>query len=323
MRRKRTFLVSVLDWGLGHATRTSALVWYLRRRGDEVVVAGSGRSLELLRRDHPTLRSVELKSFSPELSSGRSQWKKIAMQVPAFIASIIREHKALKQIVAENGIDVIISDNRYGLWSEERPSYLITHQLRPHIADGAPKLMEKALAWALGRWEKKFTACLIPDIAGEGLSGELSAPVAGVRARRIGLLSRIAVAEESEPMGEISRLGIASGPEPQRSIFIDILTKKFEKENGRRIILGAAPGEKEIRRIGGIEIWPHAEASEMKRMMKDADEIVCRSGYTTIMDLIAVGRKATLIATPGQAEQEYLAKRMKEKFGFNVEEQEI
>ena len=41
--------------------------------------------------------------------------------------------------------------------------------------------------------------------------------------------------------------------------------------------------------------------------------IFCRSGYSTIMDLSKLGKKAILIPTPGQTEQEYLAKHLKKR----------
>nr|MBP6558208.1 glycosyltransferase [Flavobacterium sp.] len=39
--------------------------------------------------------------------------------------------------------------------------------------------------------------------------------------------------------------------------------------------------------------------------------VLCRSGYTTVMDLAKLEKKAFFIPTPGQFEQEYLAKRYK------------
>jgi UDP-N-acetylglucosamine:LPS N-acetylglucosamine transferase len=41
--------------------------------------------------------------------------------------------------------------------------------------------------------------------------------------------------------------------------------------------------------------------------MARADLVISRSGYTTLMDLVALDRSALIIPTPGQAEQEYLA----------------
>jgi len=38
--------------------------------------------------------------------------------------------------------------------------------------------------------------------------------------------------------------------------------------------------------------------------------VISRSGYTTIMDLAVLEKKAYFIPTPGQNEQEYLAKRL-------------
>lgn len=98
--RGSSVLVSVLDWGFGHATRTSVIVGILLKRGCRVTLAGSGRSLELLRSDYPELQHVSLPSFSPTLSRGKRQWMKIMMQVPAFIWSIFRERRMTKRLSA-------------------------------------------------------------------------------------------------------------------------------------------------------------------------------------------------------------------------------
>jgi UDP-N-acetylglucosamine:LPS N-acetylglucosamine transferase len=45
----------------------------------------------------------------------------------------------------------------------------------------------------------------------------------------------------------------------------------------------------------------------MVRLIREAGIIVCRPGYSTLMDLAALGRNAVLVPTPGQTEQEYLA----------------
>ena len=38
--------------------------------------------------------------------------------------------------------------------------------------------------------------------------------------------------------------------------------------------------------------------------------VVCRSGYSTILDLVALKASAIFYPTPGQTEQEYLAERL-------------
>jgi len=50
--------------------------------------------------------------------------------------------------------------------------------------------------------------------------------------------------------------------------------------------------------------------------MLETPVIISRSGYSTIMDLVRLNKSAILIPTPGQTEQEYLAKLMMERKWF-------
>jgi len=51
-------------------------------------------------------------------------------------------------------------------------------------------------------------------------------------------------------------------------------------------------------------------AADLAAEILDACGMVCRGGYTTIMDLQVLQRPALLIPTPGQTEQEYLAQTL-------------
>lgn len=313
--RNSHVLVSVLDWGLGHATRTSLVVGILLKRGCRVTLAGSGRSLELLRSDYPELQCVGLPSFSPTLSRGKRQWVKIAMQLPTFLLSIWREKRMTEKIVDETRTDLIISDNRYGVRDKRCRSVIITHQLAPKIGRGWPKWIESTVSWALCRWIKRFDGCLVPDVKIGGLSGALSGDAPKeMRIHKIGLLSRL-VGVEGGGEEAIEWLGIVSGPEPQRAILEAELTERFGRENGRRVVVcGRGAGQDgEWRTTEGVEKIGYADAKKLKGLILAARHIVCRSGYSTIMDLAALGKRAELIPTPGHGEQEYLAEMLKRR----------
>lgn len=306
-------MVSVLDWGLGHATRTVVVVEALLRRGCRIILAGSGQSFELLRRQFPDCETADLPSFSPRLSGGRFQWLEIAVQTPTFLWSIWREHRLTSQIAKRVAPDLIISDNRYGVWASGIPSVIITHQLHPHIATGAPHWAERLLSTIICRMIRKFDACIVPDYKLGGLSGDMSAPTPrGMRIHCAGLMSRMAEVEEVTSRA-VDWLGVASGPEPQRGQFTDYLINRFKIEKGRRVVVCGDPKRGRGRTAEGVEIIGLADAGELKGLMLAAGKIVSRSGYTTLMDLAAIGRldgTVEFIPTPGQAEQEYLAKRI-------------
>lgn len=49
--------------------------------------------------------------------------------------------------------------------------------------------------------------------------------------------------------------------------------------------------------------------------MSKAEWVISRSGYSTVMDIAMLGKKAILVPTPGQPEQEYLGEYLSAK-GF-------
>ncbi len=317
LSRHSKVLVSVLDWGLGHASRTSVVVRRLVDRGCSVTLAGSGRSLELLSADFPDLPVRHLLSFSPRLSGGRCQWLQIAFQTPEFLFRVWREHIEVEKISSELKPDLIISDNRYGVWSRSCRNVFITHQFHPHIAPVAPRWAERFVSTILTFFVRKFDACLVPDVAFGALSGDLSVPVPkDVVAHCVGVLSRMSFVEADRKLcaEPVEWLGVVSGPEPQRSAFAEVLIRRFDGLAGRRVVVCADSARADCISEGGVEVIGFASASLLKGLMLNSRHIVCRSGYSTIMDLAAIGRldnSVELIPTPGQAEQEFLAERIK------------
>lgn len=295
-------LISPLDWGLGHATRTSALIKQLLADGHDIVISGSGKSIKFLQSDYPYLRSIELNSFSPFFFRHAPQWIAITLQVPWFLLCQLREWIRTQRIMTNEHFDMIISDNRYGVRCTKCKSILITHQLSPITASWAPQWINTAFAWCLSIWINKFDEIWVPDIYPypNGLAGELAKPTyIRTKIKTIGLLSRL---EQYAPsnLPPIEHLAIISGPEPQRTIMEDMIRNIFSHLDGEKIIFNGRQ---------------HTNAIELSSCIQRAKNIYCRSGYSTIMDLVKLNKTANLIATYGQAEQEYLCERMV-KFGF-------
>lgn len=311
-------LVSPLDWGLGHATRLVPIVRLLLSRGHNVFLAGSGNSLRVLQAEFPMLAVISLPSFSPRFVSGDSQVMRLIAQVPRFIFCKQRERTLTSRIVRSHNIDLIISDNRYGVRSSKCRSYILTHQFRPRVSAGCPAWIERVVARVLAHWISKFNGCLVPDVAldGSGYAGSLSVPTAevgGVRA--VGILTRLTKVP-SEDLPPVEFLGIVSGPEPQRTIFEDILRSKFANTGKLCVIVRGCPSDVgSDSRQGNLHLISHCDARRLAGLILSARHIVCRSGYSSVMDLQGLGRRALLVPTPGQAEQEYLADHLR-SFGF-------
>jgi uncharacterized protein (TIGR00661 family) len=303
-------LVAPLDWGLGHATRSIPIIHALLNRNCEVVIGGNGDSLTLLMKEFPSLASIRLPAYNPEYPRGEAMAWKMALQIPKFIGVIRREHHAVEKIISEKKIDIIISDNRYGIWSSRIPSVLITHQ--------SNILMPKRFGWLQNlvrffnhRQMKKFSVCWIPDYpGGNSFAGDLAhfGSKPEVHHEFIGLLSRFTY-EARDMLCQI--VVILSGPEPQRTILEKILVPQVQKSGLKYfIVLGQLTRRNSYNNPNIVDFLISAELQEK---ILSSELVIARSGYSSIMDLASLRKKAILIPTPGQTEQEYLAKTLKEK----------
>ena len=316
-------LVAPLDWGLGHATRCVPIIERLLAEGHEVVIAADGYPLKFLRREFPHLDWVKFEGLKVRYADGQSQVGAMLRQLPRFLRDIWREHQRLKEIVKMYDVDMVVSDNRFGLWCRGVRSVYMTHQLMVKMPRGLER-MEWGV-WRFHRWFiKHYDECWVPDIEGEGnLSGDLSHKYPLLKNTKfIGVLSRFSrekvewedVRVEAEALDLQQRydvVAVLSGPEPHRTNLEREIT-----DNGLQIIDGSSllivqglPADdlRLAEQKDGVDYIPHLPTELLQWYMQEAKEIVCRSGYSSIMDLHTIGRKAHLIPTPGQTEQIYLA----------------
>lgn len=311
-------LVCPLDWGLGHATRCTPIIKALAAAGKQVILAADGAAYQFLRQEFPDLPIVRFAGLTVRYSASNSQTGAMLAQLPKFIFQIAKEHRELRKIVAANRIDTVISDNRFGLWTRQAQCIYITHQLMVKMPRKW-RFAEKT-AWKIHRKIiLKYDICWIPDSADEQLAGDLAhkyeMPKNGVF---IGIISRFSQQRQTNGQAAFAAIGIASGLEPQRTRFEKQLMRLFAAEKGRCLIVRGLPNEtRERPDIGGITFRNHLTTSEMQQLLQTTPRIVCRSGYSTLMDLRTLGRTATLVPTPGQTEQEYLAEHAT-KFGFGT-----
>ncbi len=224
---------------------------------------------------------------------------------------------------------------------------------------------------------ERFHACWVPDMEREkgSIAGELSHPFEkpNIPLRYLGSLSRFTACNETmpaihpaypaDPAGPL--LILLSGPEPQRSIFEQILFEQLSRLQEPAIIVRGLPhttnaegpekksaesnsektdafthpapdteinrgvgkynaGKKSQGTRGGdtgksdysqTVLPPHctvieyAGASELNQLICAARLVICRPGYTTLMDMLKLRKKTVMVPTPGQGEQEYLAAR--------------
>ena len=306
MKRKSRILIAPLDWGIGHATRCIPIIQQLIKKGFEVLIAGEGRSLSILEQEFPNINTIYLKGYNVEYSAKDNMKMTIISQIPKIIYNIKQEHIKIKKIIEDYKIDGIISDNRFGLWNKKIPSVFITHQLEIQSSILQSKIQEINY-----KYINKFDKCWILDNKDHGLAGKLSHPKnLPNNTIYIGPISRFKNYKE-ELKYEI--LALISGPEPQRSILEDILKKQFLEYNKSALIILGKPELNFKEKINNVEIISHLESSKLNQVILQSKIIICRSGYSSIMDLAKLNKKAIFIPTKGQTEQEYLAKYFQEK----------
>lgn len=304
-------LISPLDWGLGHASRCIPVIRLLLEAGHNITLAGSGRSLMLLQKEFPELESIALQGFSPIFKKSAAMTFQLLLMLPAFIRMIAKENHELNKLVKQYNFDLVISDNRYGLRNKNIKSIILTHQ----VMVKAPwwlKFAEYPLYLISKFLINRFDECWIPDYKSPpGLSGDLSHKYAvPANAVFIGPLSRFT--DSKHPKGQQNKEGkitaIISGTEPQRSNFEDLVIRQLAELNTEATMISGKPESIEnTRDQGNLTILPHAIVDETRALIEESSLVICRSGYSSIMDLEAMEAKALFVPTPGQTEQQYLA----------------
>ncbi|MCF6366182.1 MAG: hypothetical protein L3J35_08270 [Bacteroidales bacterium] len=325
MNRKnnKKILIAPLDWGLGHAVRDIPLIHKLSGAGYEIILAGSGSSLELLKSEFPDLKHYTLPSVLMKYS-GKSSFFifKLLIQTPKFIFNIKEEQKQLKKIIVKENIDFIISDNRYGVYSRKIPSIFISHQIFLKLPKHY-KFFEKLINNIQKRYIHKFDKCLIPDFSGKiNLSGELSHKTKLPDFYNfIGTISRFKTSTKKyEKKYDI--IFILSGPEPQRTIFYEKVYSQIKKTTYKTLIVSGKPENKLAFKDKNIEHINHLSGNELQEAILSSEIVITRAGYTSVMDFVKLRKKAILIPTPGQTEQLYLAEHLKNKRLFVFENQD-
>ena len=313
MSKRKKILIAPLDWGLGHTTRCIPLAQTFIQAGCEVCFAGNAIQQELFREFFPHHRYFDLKGYGVQYSKSASALPfKMLIQIPKILWAIKAERRWLEELNRTEHFDAIISDNRYGLHLNHTPCVILTHQTEIRVPGSG--FLQKMLNFWNRRFLNHFREVWIPDDEYRSLSGDLSRHSLR-NFRYLGNLSRLD--NQMIRRFKLNVLFMLSGPEPQRSL--------FEKEilgldlNGLEIVLlRGCPAAKTSITRKGWKIYPHLPYDQLSEHVKNADLIVCRSGYSTIMDLFKLGKRALLVPTPGQTEQVYLAEYHVRNHGFKT-----
>jgi len=325
--KNKTVLICPLDWGLGHATRDTVIINNLLSNNCKTILGGDKAPLFFLRQEFPQLEYIKIPSVKISYHKKGSMFLKMLLAVPKLLIGIYKEHKLLNKVLSKNKIDVVISDNRFGLWNKKVTSIFITHQIRILMPKGL-EFLEKPVYLLNKIFINKYNYCLIPDFENEGnLSGKLSHDVELPKnTKYIGILSRFDINKQINQINtqQYDILAIISGPEPQRTIFENILISQLKITKYKCLIIRGKPLSQKKKNINNITFKNHLKTNDLQYFILKTPIIITRSGYSTIMDLVTLkktaaakpSQKIILVPTPGQTEQEYLANYLKNKKMF-------
>ena len=309
--RKKRILVAPLNWGLGHATRCIPIIEELSNNGFEPIIASDGPALLLLQKEFPNLKSFELPSYNIRYANKGKYLKwKLLFQTPGILKTIKKERHATKILVEQENLSGIISDSRFGVYYDHLPNVFISHQL--HVLSGNTTFLSSRIH---KKYIQKYDNCWVPDAPGiKNLSGFLGhQKKKSANIKYMGILSRF---DKKDVPIKYDFMVLLSGPEPQRSLLEDKLLTELKDTEKKVLFVRGILSEEPFQDLNpNLEIHNYLYGKELESALNESELIISRSGYTTLMDLSKLEKKAFFIPTPGQFEQEYLASRM-EKLGI-------
>ena len=319
---EKSVIISFLDWGLGHTTRCIPIIQKLILEGKNVVVFCDKKAETIINEEFPQIEIILISGYNISYSKKPSLFLlKIIGQLPKIIRRIQNEKRVVENYARAHQIDLIISDNRFGFRNKKIKSVIISHQL----------LIKTGFSWLDSFVQKinyffinQFDECWIPDHEEDGgLAGELSHPIKKptIPIRYLGVLSRF-IPLHIPP--KIKLTVLLSGPEPQRTILENIIINQLSNFKAAIVIVRGLPNQKEKLTINQSNItqFNHLNKAALNELLCQSEQILARAGYSTIMDLVVLNKKAILIPTKGQTEQEFLARHLSNHPLFVFEEQD-
>ena len=301
---KGKILLCVLDWGLGHATRSLALARILITQGFDVEVASSGSALALLKEEMPGARFHLLTGYNINYPANASFVLGMIAQLGKIRRAIRSEESEIHAIVAAGKFKAIISDNRYGCHHSTVRSIFLSHHL--HVSLPGPwRIFQRWLNRSHNKMINKFDECWVPDFQDHALSGDLSRVSLG-KMTFVGPLSTM-VSSAVKRAKKYELLAVLSGPEPQRTSFSELLLRQLQGSKRSWLLVHGLPGGDNVESPDQV---PFMKRSALNQAMEESELIIARPGYSTVMDLSILGGRAVFVPTPGQTEQRYLADQL-------------
>ncbi len=313
LQTKRNILICVLNWGLGHATRMIPIIEKCKANGSKIIICADGLAYDFLSGEFPNLDFEKLPGYNIKYAS---RWNALhlAFQAWKIPRAIRKEQKAIYRLIKKHKPDFILSDNRYGCYSKDIDSIILTHQTHLfvnkwyHVFPNA--FLDRQLA--------NFDEVWIPDNDKQQLSGKLST----TKHPKVNFIGPLSSLEKTRIKKKTDILVILSGIEPQRSLLEErLLELNLEQKYSVKWIRGTkAPSKQTINK--DIEVVNLAQREVLNQWMNESKLVITRCGYSSVMDLVSMQQQAMLIPTPGQQEQIYLGKHLADHALFTVVNQD-
>jgi UDP:flavonoid glycosyltransferase YjiC (YdhE family) len=308
-------IYGVCSWGLGHATRSLPIMRRLVAEGNELTVISSGRALGLLRKelgvdmcsyvdcpDYPAPASKNPRLFVPEF----------AAKVPSALRAIYREFRVTQELLRKKKYGLIVSDNRYGIYNRFMPSFFISHQLRM-VNPMRLRALETGTEVYNQFFFKRYWGVLVPDFTDGGLSGEMSHGLRFLDERAVTYIGPLSDFKRRELPEDVDCFISITGPEPHRTALERTLLAQVKDLSGKVVVTLGKADESAERVLGSATVYSYLDTARREELMNRSKVVVSRSGYSTVMDVAVLGRKALFTPTPNQPEQEYIGKFHNEK----------
>ena len=312
----KKIIIAPLNWGLGHATRCVPIIKELQKSNFTPVIASDGTALQFLIKEFPSLEFFELPSY--KISYGRNLKWSLIFKIPTIVRAVYKERLLIQEYIHQNPDVVgIISDNRFGCYYTKIPSVYITHQL--NVLSG---FLTPVTSFFHRRVIRKYNECWIPDEENSVYSGKLSRSSKNLNQKYIGVLSRF---KKQELPQDIDVLILLSGPEPNRTQLEIKLTSIFKTSSKKvYLIQGVVEKIQKTTKENQLTIVNFMLTKQLEHTLNLSKMVICRAGYSSVLDLVSLRKKALLIPTKFQNEQEYLAKYLKQKGYFSfVKERKV
>jgi len=316
-------LFGICSIGLGHATRELPIIKKLLEKGHEIHIVTSGRSLIVLKKElKNSCTFYDVPDYKLPFGKKKFKTTMVPLYVPTGMRQIYKEHLFVKKTHEKEKFDRIISDNRFGIYMEDVPSYFISHQLSFIV----PKIFAYIAEFLNYLLQRKFKYCVVPDFEKNSLTGAISHDLKVFPKKFVKYIGILSSAKKENITQDIDYFISISGPEPQRTIFQHKILSQLKDLDGKIVVTLGKPEtqEKIYSKQGSTTVYNYLSRKDQEKMMNRAKFVICRSGYTTMMELVELGKKALLVPTPGQIEQVYLSNfHNQKKTFFSVPEKKL